>query len=137
MASSEVRRVTRDLESFTARRSVDLAARLVRKLAGPPPVGTPRDTHWHSANWILTAGRPATGVNGTYQEARAGLVRRAEQRAAIARVRAGYKAPNRDLNVTNNARAIRILNNGHSRQSPSGFVQKAIAASVSEESKRR
>lgn len=136
MASRQVRGIVREIERFSARRAGRIAVVLTRRLASPPPVGTPRDTHFHSVNWIPTIGQPFDGTVGERPRSGVREFRRAsrvQQRAAIALVDQTYRSLDQgSVFVTNNAPAIQRLNNGYSGQTPSGFVQRAMSAAVSQ-----
>lgn len=90
-------------------------------------MGTPVDTGRARANWQATLGEPATGTidGGFTGSRRAGTVRdpTARNAAVIAAYRGGTS-----IFLTNNLPYIVPLNNGHSKQQPAGFVERALNA---------
>lgn len=92
-------------------------------------VATPVLTGRARANWQATLGAPAVGTvsDGAVGARRAGTV--AGPTAAAANVIALYKGgPSAAIFLTNNLPYIVPLNNGHSKQAPAGFVEKALNA---------
>ena len=90
------------------------------RLISPPPQGTPRDTNRANNGWDLTAVSPG-GADPGPSKKRHTPKRAQESRGEV--VRAGVKDP---IYITNNVPYIVALNNGHSQQSPTGFVEAAV-----------
>jgi hypothetical protein len=77
--------------------------------------GTPVDTGNARANWVPSIGAPFTGIatnNGPHD---AGVI------AILA-----YELKQGALYESNNVPYMRALNNGHSKQAPAGFIERAI-----------
>lgn len=130
MASQRVRVVITALAGFVERIIKKLALDIVANLtAAPSDGGTPVDTGWARANWIPRIGAPATGTAGTRAQAEAGNVSTLAQTLGQA-VLLGYKLPMGRVYISNNVPYILRLNEGHSKQAPRGFVQKAITKAV-------
>ncbi len=82
-------------------------------------LNTPVDTGRARANWQVTLGTPAAG---TVDETTRGQTPR--NAAVIAQYKGG--TPNAAIFNTNNLPYIVPLNNGHSKQQPAGFVERAV-----------
>lgn len=121
-----------DLDRFTAAEIVTLATNIDANLRENPPLGTPVDTGWARANWIPSVGAPAT-VQGENRDPTPGEVAARMQLAeqGMNEVLA-WKPADGIIFITNNVPYIRRLNDGHSPQSPRGFVQNAIEKGVRE-----
>ncbi len=106
----------RFVEQIMVKITLDLTANLIQ--------ATPVDTGWARANWIPEIGvreiepaiPPAAGGS-------AGAT--AAQSLAVSTVIAQYSFPEK-IQVGNGVPYIEILNDGHSAQAPSGFVQRSI-----------
>ena len=127
---NQVRAIVRALEQVTERVitkiTLDTTANLVET--------TPVDTGWARANWVPAIGSPYVAdladVEATAQgAAQAG----ATQQAGIASVVSGYRLELGRVFVSNNVPYITRLNEGHSKQAPAGFVQRAIAKAVTQD----
>ena len=111
----------REIEKWAAESRTHLAVSVFKRLTGWPPVGTPRDTRRASFGWDLTVGRPSKRVQkeGKYsgwKKPPPGFAKGV-----------GLKTP---LFLANNVPYIGILNRGHSQQSPSRFVERAIRGEI-------
>lgn len=84
---------------------------------------TPVDTGHARANWVPSVGTPHTAQAETVKVA--GNVGSAAHAAGVAKV-AAYKLEDGPLWVSNNVPYIRILNYGHSKQAPAGFIEFAV-----------
>lgn len=101
---------------------LDITANLQR---APSEGGTPVDTGWARANWIPQIGQPAAGTAGSPENVSA-----AASESGKAAVAAGYSYLNGPAHITNNVPYIVRLNEGSSKQAPSGFVQRAIIKAI-------
>lgn len=125
MASSKVRIVISAMEGFFDQIVRKLVLDIVANLtAAPSEGGTPVDTGWARANWVPGIGTPSTSTVGSPK-----AVTETAQRGGIARM-LGYKARQGPVHITNNVPYIMRLNEGWSRQAPSGFIQAAVAKAV-------
>lgn len=121
-----------DLEAYTRDEIIALALNVNANLRDSPPRGTPIDTGWASANWV-----PSIGVE--FADPAIADVREPSPAQIASRARAAEQGVNEVLSwrlgdgpifSTNNVPYIGRLNRGHSRQSPSGFVQAAIERAI-------
>ena len=127
---SQIRAVVRGLERVTERVitkiTLDVTANLVE--------ATPVDTGWARANWVPAIGAPVVrdlgNVPATSQNAASVA---GKQQQAIAAVVTGYKLARGAVFVSNNVPYILRLNDGSSKQAPSGFVQRAIKKAVTQD----
>lgn len=91
---------------------------------------TPVKTGWARSNWIPSIGEGAA-PDVSIKEPDAADVngRKAEQQSGLSEVVNSYKLPAPVL-ISNNVPYINRLNDGHSQQAPSGFVQSAVLRAV-------
>lgn len=118
MASNRVVIVMESLKGFTERQMKALTLEVRAQLQDSPPIGTPRDTSWAASNWIPNIGQPIRETDGSPQSISA-----AKSEAGMANVLTKYKLIMGPIYVSNNVPYIQKLNDGHSKQSPAGFVQ--------------
>lgn len=120
------------LDRFTRGEVIALALNVNANLRSNPPLGTPIDTGWASANWVPSVGQP-------YDDPNAGQVREPSAAQVAGRAALAQQGENDVLSwrngdgpifSTNNVPYIGALNNGHSGQSPRGFVQAAIEKAI-------
>lgn len=124
--------VVADLKDYVRGEVIALGVNVNANLRDSPPLGTPIDTGWASANWTPSVGSPADDAPtenprdlGPAQVAAAQL--RAQQ--GINEV-LGWDFNNGSIFSTNAVPYIRRLNEGWSKQSPSGFVAIAVERAV-------
>lgn len=121
-----------DLDNYTRGEIVALALNVNANLRSNPPLGTPVDTGWASANWVPSIGKPATD----YRKPVNGEPSPAEVAARNADIQEGtnailsWRLEDGPIFSTNNVPYIQALNAGHSPQSPAGFVLGAIEKAV-------
>ncbi len=124
--------IVADLDKFTRGEVIALALNINANLRSSPPLGTPIDTGWASANWVPSVGEPFSDPQAaTIKEPTAGQI------AARARVASegendvlAWRNTDGPIFSTNNVPYIQPLNDGHSNQSPRGFVQIAIEKGI-------
>ena len=104
---------------------LDSVANLVRS---GPDGGTPVDTGWARANWIAQIGSPVTEAAGSPENVGEAS---SAQSAGLGSVLA-YKLARGPVFISNNVPYIIRLNEGHSKQAASGFVQAAIQLAVTQ-----
>lgn len=99
------------------------ATAIVRDLLSNTPVDTSRAL----SNWIATKNSPANNSVLAYSPGQAGSTRGSSISAALAAAIAiiSRAQPGESIFLTNNLRYIRALNDGHSKQAPAGFVERA------------
>jgi hypothetical protein len=111
------------LDEDASRIAVEVATAVVTDLIQVTPVDTSRAL----SNWIVTLGAFNNYSIFAYYPGVFGSTRGSSAAAAIAeavRVLA-TKKPGVPIWITNNLRYIRPLNEGHSKQEPAGFVERA------------
>lgn len=106
----------------------DKADQIVRQIALAADrtlvLNTPVDTGRARANWQASLGQPAVGTIDASPGRRAATGAATAQAEAVI---AGYKGgPNAAIFLTNNLPYIVPLNNGHSKQQPAGFIERAL-----------
>lgn len=120
------------LEEYTRGEVIALGLNINANLRDSPPLGTPIDTGWASANWVPSVGEP-------YSDPSADQVKDPTPAQVTARARVADAGTNDILSwrnqdgpifSSNNVPYIGALNRGHSGQSPRGFVQTAIEKAV-------
>jgi hypothetical protein len=120
-----------DLADFTGREIVALSLNVDANLRSQPPVGTPVDTGWARANWMPSIGQPVE-LEDKKDPTVADVVARAAQQNEGREQLLAYKLADGPVFNTNSVGYIVPLNEGHSRQSPPGFVQAALEKAVQE-----
>lgn len=102
---------------------------LANLVAAPSEGGTPVDTGWARANWIPSVGqssRDPVGMPGN-----AGAAASAQQSGSAQVL--SYTQGDGKVFITNNVPYIGALNDGHSKQQPRGFVQRAINKALTQD----
>lgn len=122
MARTDIRRTIRDIEKTGERQMKRLATSVNAELIKATPV----DTGWARANWIFSIGQPIDDVAGA--PGKVGPAASA-QSAGIGRVLV-YKLHQGVIWLSNNVPYIQVLNAGHSKQAPAGFIEDAIDRGV-------
>lgn len=127
MADSQIDLIIADLEKFTAEKVVRLALDLTHNLVPATPI----DIGWARAGWVPSIGTPYLGGADLRPDrvlVSIALGKQAEASAAIL----SYSLDQGPVFVSNNVRYIQVLNNGHSRQAPVGYVEATIERTVRE-----
>lgn len=126
-----VQTVVKSLTTFTEKTVVKLTleahANLVR---APSEGGTPVDTGWARANWVPEIGKRFEGTAGNRGSAEQGIIDQAPAQKGIAEVALRYRLKDGPVFVSNNVPYIESLNDGSSKQAPSGFVQSALLEAI-------
>lgn len=118
--------IMRGLDRFTADQVRDLGLEVTANLQERTPV----DIGWARANWIPAIGAPQTIVNDGKPTPGAVSVAVARQAAGVAQLASYRHVAQGSIFVSNNAPYIRRLNDGWSRQAPSGFVQIEVRRAI-------
>ena len=117
-----------ELDRAVERTVVELAVAVTENLVESTPV----DSGWAKSNWIPSVGKPTENPVGS---------RDSVSSAAQVSGKAGlqnYSIKERaKAFITNNVGYISALNDGHSTQAPSGFVQAAIQRALKSIARRR
>jgi hypothetical protein len=132
---AEIAAILAGLDDLIEHTVIGLTTEVEANLISPPPGGTPIDLGWARAGWVPSVGKPYLGgadLDPTPAKVSVALARQAE---GIQEVLA-YRLTDGLAWVSSNVRYIQVLNEGHSGQSPAGFVQIAIANAVREVSAR-
>lgn len=113
-------KVLRAIENAVTLDIQKMALKIHERLRGNPPEGTPVDTGWASSNWIPSVGKADRATVGSKENV--------DQLAGGAGIAAlmMWQLGDGQIFIVNNVPYIQALNNGHSQQSPSGFVDEAI-----------
>lgn len=101
----------------------DVIAKMALSTFSSVVLATPVDTGRARGNWQPSFGSPATSA--TNNTDKGGGTTIASGSGLFARYEFGEK-----IFLTNNVPYIQRLNEGHSKQAPAGFVQKAIIAGI-------
>jgi hypothetical protein len=120
-----------DLEDYTQGELVALGLNLNANLRSQPPVGTPVDTGWARANWMPSVGEPILLEDKRNPEPGDVAIRAADQQKGLNDL-LSYRLTDGPIFSTNNVVYIVPLNEGHSPQSPPGFVQAAMEKAIRE-----
>ena len=133
--SSQLRKLRGSLGGFVVVETNKLALAVMNNLIADPPKGTPQDTLFAQSNWLMSLDGPSTDLIGTKAQAKASGPDFGPQESSIKRIRvttgAGRSSVTgrfelRKIYISNNAPYIGLLNKGSSRQSPAGWVDRAI-----------
>lgn len=124
--------IVADLDRFTRGEVVALALNVNANLRDSPPLGTPIDTGWASANWVPSVGDPYTdpGIDQVKDPTPLQVAARAKVAAEGVNDVLSWRNEDGPIFSTNNVPYIGALNAGHSGQSPRGFVQTAIEKAI-------
>lgn len=121
-----------DLDKYTRGEVIALALNVNANLRDAPPLGTPIDTGWASANWVPSVGEPF--IDSAAGQADDPTPAQINARAGVAEQGVNdvlsWRNEDGPIFSTNNVPYIGALNAGHSGQSPRGFVQAAIEKAV-------
>lgn len=88
---------------------------------------TPVDTSRALSNWLATLNAPANNSVLAHSPGQQGSTRGTSMSTALANAIniIAKSKPGQPIFLTNNLRYIRALNDGHSKQAPAGFVERA------------
>lgn len=117
----QVRRIERQFTGATSRKMRKLTLDITADLIGETPVRF----GWARANWVPSIGDPFVGPAGAPNE-----IDQGPQVQGIAEVAATYKLSDGPIWITNFVPYIQRLNEGYSRQAPSGYVDEIIDRNV-------
>lgn len=124
--------IVADLRKFVRGEVVVLSVNVNADLRDAPPLGTPIDTGWASANWMPSIDAPfispETEVPDDLSPAQVAAARALGLQGINELLRWDFN--NGSTFSTNNVPYIRRLNEGWSNQSPTGFVQIAIERGI-------
>lgn len=115
--------------SIKTSENVHKVVRLVALAADQALVmGTPVDTSRARSNWLVSCGEPRDDTIEPYVPGKGGSSAAASSQAALEQGKQEIEASpvGATIYISNNLPYITKLNEGWSRQAPSGFVEKAI-----------
>lgn len=124
--------IMEDLDKYTRGEIIALALNINANLRDHPPVGTPIDVGWASANWVPSITEP-------FSDPDIGAIKKPTPAQVAARAQVANAGINDVLSWTpadgpifsaNNVPYIGALNRGHSPQSPSNFILFAIEKAI-------
>ena len=118
------RRIKADLERAAERVIKVLAVNITANLVERTPV----DTGWAKSNWIPSVGESVSEPQGSKENVGQAAAAQAGGQARVL----GYKLSKRNVFISNNVPYISLLNDGHSKQAPAGFVQVEIEQGIRE-----
>lgn len=130
MAADQIDFIVADLDKFTRGEVIALALNVNANLRDSPPKGTPIDTGWASANWVPSVGEPYVDTTETKDPTPAQVAARARIADQGTNDVLSWRNQDGPIFSTNNVPYIGALNNGHSTQSPRGFVQAAMEKAI-------
>lgn len=122
--------IIRDLAEYTRLEIVALAMNVDANLREAPPVGTPVDTGWAKANWLPSIGAPLILDSDLKDPTPAAVAARQGTAEKGLNDVLSWRVEDGAIFVTSSVPYIVVLNEGHSKQSPKGFVQAAIELAV-------
>jgi hypothetical protein len=127
--ANEARFVVDQLSDFTKRVMVTVGLEVHAEVTERTPI----DVGWARRNWIPSVGSPAPTVEtpATREGREQALASRAAQQEQGVLELFSYKLGSGPIYIVNGVPYIGRLNEGHSAQAPSGFVQKAIQDGIS------
>lgn len=120
------------LDEFTGGEVIALALNVNANLRDSPPLGTPIDTGWASANWVPSVGQPYddSSAAGVTEPTEAHISAQEREASKGLNDVLAYKLEDGPVFSSNNVPYIGALNAGHSDQSPPGFIQIAIEKAI-------
>jgi hypothetical protein len=135
MASRRLRVVVNSLEDFLDQLIKKIVLDIVANLRrAPSEGGTPVDTGWARANWLPSIGAPlGPGDTSGIRPETPNSASTTDQDSGLAKVATTYQTEKGPVHITNNVPYIVFLNEGSSKQAPSGFVQRAIRKAIIED----
>ena len=114
-----------DLDAHAERVCVDLTLEITARLQ----IATPIDLGWARAGWVPSIGAPYTGGANLKPDPILVRIAAAEQAEAVGNI-PSYKITQGPIWISNNVVYIQRLNDGWSKQAPSGFVQAEVAQAI-------
>lgn len=124
--------VVADLKHFVRGEVIALGVNVNANLRDAPPLGTPIDTGWASANWQPSVDSPVIDVTAERPDDLSPAQVAAANAAAQSGINEvlGWGFNNGSIFSANSVPYIGRLNQGWSNQSPTGFVMIAVERAV-------
>ena len=122
--AASMERKANAINAASSQLAVDTALTIVGDLAFKTPV----DTSQALSNWIVTLETPSSDKIKPHFPGESGSTQRASAAETINQARAilAKKKPGQKIYITNNLPYIRRLNDGYSKQTPAGFVERSV-----------
>jgi hypothetical protein len=121
-----------DLDRYTRGEVITLGININANLRSNPPLGTPIDTGWASANWVPSVGQPF--IDPAAEQVKDPTPAQVAARGAVAQKGVNevlaWRSSDGSIFSSNNVPYIGPLNAGHSPQSPRGFILTAIERAI-------
>jgi hypothetical protein len=127
--AKRMKQVKKDLPERSNNLTIEVAEKVVQQLVDSPPDGTPVDTSQAMSNWQGSVGSPTRSFIPAHAEGEkgstAGISRANVMVALLASLRS--RKAGQPIYISNNAPYIRRLAyEGHSKQSPPGWVEGSV-----------
>lgn len=127
--ADRMKRIKKDLPDKATNLTIEVAERTVENLVSSPPDGTPVDTSQAMSNWQVSVGQAKRSFIEAHAKGKggstAGISRGNVLTSALASLRS--RKVGQVIYISNNAPYIRRLAyEGHSKQSPSGWVEGSV-----------
>ncbi|MFL6864115.1 MAG: hypothetical protein ACJ8DZ_14060 [Allosphingosinicella sp.] len=119
-----------DFEQFTRGEVIALSLNIDANLRSSPPLGTPVDTGWARANWLPSIGAPAAVDSSKRDPTPLDISARVQLADQGRNDVLSWRLTDGAIFTTNSVPYIEALNDGHSPQSPRGWVQTAIEKGI-------
>lgn len=106
----------------------DVAVKAALTIVGDLAYHTPVDTSKALSNWQVSLNAPVSGNIAPYFHGDKGSTQKASAGQTLEEAKRilESKQPGQPIYITNNLPYIKRLNDGYSKQAPSGFVERAI-----------
>lgn len=127
--ATRFRKIADDLPNRVSKLAADTALEVVSELVSQPPSGTPVDTSQAESNWQIGIGAAPQSMLKPYFPGAGGSTQGESAEAVIeaAAEMLKRKKPGETIYISNVAPYIRRLAyEGHSKQSPPGWVEAAV-----------
>jgi hypothetical protein len=127
--AKRMKQLKKDLPDRVSNLTVEVAERVVGNLVASPPEGTPVDTSQAMSNWLVGVGQPKVTFRRAYAEGKAGSTASISRGNVMVFALSALKGrkTGTPIYISNSAPYIRRLAyEGHSKQSPPGWVEGAV-----------
>jgi hypothetical protein len=127
MSKAQKEKIIFEIKELSEKAAIKLTLDIHERLL----LSTPVDTGWARANWIPSINIPVRKADGSPE-----LISTGEQdKGALELTR--WRFSMGPAYITNNVPYITTLNEGSSKQAPSGFVQKSVSAAIQKATRER
>lgn len=132
--ATQLEQVSIDLKNLSSDVIKEITTDLTANLVEVSPV----DTGWMRANWVPSIGTPLElNQPGVKQTSSQVSLRETNQQAGIISILTDYTLERGDTFVSNNVPYVQVLNGGHSKQEPAGFVERAVEKAITTDQENR